>query len=69
MQPYHLAVLTRLVLTLYKGREDEEEEVSSYWVTLKEKEDIGTWKVAALFLILWKIRSGRGCKPVARQTT
>jgi hypothetical protein len=32
----------RRVITLYKGRGDEEEEVNSYWVTLKEKEVIGT---------------------------
>jgi hypothetical protein len=36
MQSYHLAVLTRRVLTLYKGHGDKEEEVNSYLLTLKE---------------------------------
>lgn len=37
MLPYHLAVLPMRVLTLYKGQGDEEGEVSSYWLTLREK--------------------------------
>jgi hypothetical protein len=37
MQPYHLAVLTRRVITLYNGQGDEEEEVSSHWLTLRER--------------------------------
>jgi hypothetical protein len=28
----------------YTGPEDEEEDVSSYWVTLREREDTGNWK-------------------------
>jgi len=37
-----------------------EEEVSSYWMTLRKQEDTGNLNKEALDLTLWRIRFGRG---------
>ena len=49
------AFYNTLLTEKYKLREDEEEEVSSYWVTLTKRED-GYWKEDALDGTLWSTR-------------
>jgi hypothetical protein len=51
---------------LYKGG-DEEEDVSSYWATLRKRE-FWNLKEEALDRALWRTRCGRSCGPVVRQT-
>jgi hypothetical protein len=52
------------------GRQQEEEEdVSSYWVTLKKREGTEELKEGRLDCNVWETRFGRGYGPVARQTT
>jgi hypothetical protein len=50
-----------------KWRDDEGEDVSSYWMTEKKR----NWKLKeeALDRTMWRIRFGRGYGPVVRQTT
>ena len=48
-------------------REDEEEEVSSSWMTLKKRKDTEKLKEDALDRTLWRTRFGRVYGPVIRQ--
>jgi hypothetical protein len=50
-----------------KGRADQEEDVSRYWMTLRKR---GYWKSKeeALDRTVWRTRRGRGYGPVVRQT-
>jgi hypothetical protein len=47
-------------LSLSRRREEVEEEVRSYWMTIRKQEDIGNWNTEALDLTLWKTRFGKG---------
>jgi hypothetical protein len=49
-------------------REDEDEDVSSYYMT-KEKRRYRNLKQETMDRTVWKIRFGKGYRPVARQTT
>jgi hypothetical protein len=51
-----------------KQREDEEEDVSSYWMTLRN-ERILVFKAAAPDRTVWRTRFGRSYGPVVRQST
>jgi hypothetical protein len=51
-----------------KGGEEEEEDVSSYWRTLRKGEDTGNFKEEALDRAMGRTRFGRGSGPVVRQT-
>jgi len=42
----------------YKGRENEEEDVSSYIITLKKEEDAGNRKRNCWIIIVYSIRFG-----------
>ena len=46
----------------YPDQEDKEEDVRSYWMTLRKGEE-------ALDRTMWRARFGRGFGPVVRQTT
>jgi hypothetical protein len=50
-------------------QEDEEEDVSSCWMTLGTEEDTLISKEEALDRIKWRNRFGRGCGPVVWQIT
>jgi hypothetical protein len=50
----------------YKGREDGDENVSSY---LKERKRYWKMKEGGLNYSIWRTCFGRGCGPVVRQTT
>ena len=50
-------------------REDEEEGVIGYWMTLRRREDIGNLKKETLDRTVWRTRFGTGYGPVLRQTT
>jgi len=52
----------------YKLGKDEEEEVSSYWITLRRWEDTKKIIEEALDCTPRRTRFGRGCGPVVRQT-
>jgi len=49
--------------------EDWEEEVSSHWLILRNRESTGKWIEEALDRNLWRTRSGRGYGPAVRRTT
>ena len=49
-----------------KGRKDEEEDVSRYWITLR-KQTILEFERITLGRTVWSTRFGRGCGPVVRQ--
>jgi hypothetical protein len=38
----------------YTWREDEEEDISSYWMTLRKREDTGNWKRTHRWYSVWK---------------
>jgi hypothetical protein len=46
-----------------------EEDVSSYWMTLRKKRRYWNLKEEALDCTLWRTRFGRGYGPVVKQTT
>jgi hypothetical protein len=52
---------------LYK--ENKEEDVGSYWMTLRKGEDSLIWKRKLWIPTMWRARFGRGFGPVVRQTT
>jgi hypothetical protein len=47
-----------------KRREDEEEDVSSYWIALTKWQDTAILKAEALDRSLWRTDFGRGYEPV-----
>jgi len=51
------------------SQEDKEEDVGSYWITLRKGEDTLILKEEALDRTMWRTRFGRGFGPVVRQTT
>jgi hypothetical protein len=53
----------------YKWQEDEEEDVESYWMTLRKGEDTLIWKKKSLVCTMWRARFGSVFGPVVRQTT
>jgi hypothetical protein len=61
--------MARKIREGYKWREDEEGDVSSYWITLREKRGHCKLKDEALAHILRRTSFGRGCGPVVRQRT
>jgi hypothetical protein len=50
----------------YKWLEDKEEDVSSYRMALRKREDTGNWKKEALDRILWRTWFGKGYGPDIR---
>jgi hypothetical protein len=57
------------LLTELLGREDEDEDANSYWITLSKKEDNYNLEEAALDLTEWRTGVGTDNGPVARRTT
>jgi hypothetical protein len=51
-----------------KGREEEKQDISSYWMTLRKTQDAGN-ENRKHQTKLWRINFGRQYRPVARQTT
>jgi hypothetical protein len=51
-----------------KGRENDEEDVSSYWMTLRKREYTAYWKRKHYNCTVWRTRFERGYRPVLRQT-
>jgi hypothetical protein len=51
-----------------RGRKEEEEDVSSYWMAFKERRRYWKLKEEALDHTLWRTRLGRVNGPVVRQT-
>ena len=49
-----------------KWRKDEERDVTSYWMTLRKREDTVNWKRRHSFALLWRTHSRRGYGPVVR---
>ena len=47
---------------------DEEEDISSYWMTLTKRKDTGKWKEEALDRTLWRTVFGSGYGPTVRRT-
>ena len=52
----------------YKWREDEEEDVSIDWMTLRKREDTRNWKRKHQIALCGELDLERGCGPVVRQT-
>jgi len=51
----------------WKWREDGEEDVRSYWMTLKDRRGYSHLKEEALDRTMWRHRFGGGFGPVVRQ--
>ena len=64
----HTKLQVELQFYVKGRREDEEEDVNSYWMTLRKREDTGNRKSKHSDRNLWRYDFGRGYGPVLRQT-
>jgi hypothetical protein len=53
---------------MYTGREDEGEDVKSYWIILRKRKDTGSWKQKLWIALCGQLALEGGYGPVARRT-
>ena len=61
--------ITEIIEGSIEVAESWERKLSSHWITLRKEGNDGKFKEEALDRTLWKIRSGRNCESIVRQTT